>query len=884
MKINRFIGVLSFVFVCSIGAIIEDKDVTSVLSVHTLQRRANAGGICTPYIDHNYYLYEGEVALIPAQGNPLFPADTQYAACLYNDTIVRVYEAKTFSFDGNRNLGPYNAPNTYAGVIVEGVTPGKTIVEFKVNGTASISFSINIVVLSRNDDYLEKMDKQAFFTAISQDELINFKALIERGVSLSLTNENGETVIEALAKSVHEDIVRYLAKYLYSIQDHSHMIELITSLIKEQNNWCAAIVLQYFPFESLQQLDTEGNFQIYAKTYAINEALENKDYTTVLNLLKQGYPVTSTLDNKGTNPLLSALMEGEIDIALKCIEHFSASDLSIANKDGLSPLMIVLQQWKSDKNRGKYKEITETLLAKMNHKDFSHKDLKGKTIWDYASESTDPDIVLLVKKYVHDKLDLSAQEIVNYIQTFAPSGVWNEDLINQVAQFMTTVKDLGARDAQGNTALMLALQQQREKVAKILAKHVPFPVLVTVNRKNQSALQMAQVTNHRGIVNVINERIAKEEKDYFYEGLEGTCSSCMYIPTLNRREGILSVASCVTGNKNEKSNTQEVLIKSMSYVYNGRGQVTVLNRKMEGVFYTARPLNEFFGADTLKEMVQQGYKHKFSYTTATAAMKLSESELSTIDPQGIIKKYIQKSGYFAAAVNHDLELVTALINRKYDPNVVNAYAQNPVMAAFQHKSIEIAKKLFPLIEVSKYGQRNYMGKTLLMYAIEARQKDMATKLLNGMKPEDLIKSDKKKATTYELLLTAGWNDLLEVLRKKAGHLSLFYTDSNQFSYVPNAQGTGGSYIFYNNRMSGLITVPNQVICPPELGTVIINKSVAGVPWNTWAAQNGINLSALKSYSTMSPVSVMTQAPASQPSMNNTPISGLFTFGNNDNWF
>lgn len=855
MKKNRLVIVIGIFFLCNLWSVVEDKDVQSVLPVKNIQRRANVGGICTPYVDHNYYLYEGEAALLLAHNNPLFPPNCQYAPGTYDSKIIRVYEAKTFNFDGNTSLGPYLEPVLYAGVIIEAIAAGKTTIELKVNN--AIPVSIPVVVLDPSSDYLEKMDKDAFFTSIDKDDLTVFNGLLQRGVSLSLVNENNETVLVALVKSGHIDLIQALVSKFSNTHNYLMMIKLLRIVVSQKNALAAALILQYIPLDVFKKFDTDGSLQNYVSLNAVVGAIEGERYTIALNVLRRGYPIASRLNEGGLNPLLSAIVHGNKEIALTCIEKFSAQDLGVTNLEGLTPLMVALQSWKSDHQQGEYQEVVEKLLAKMEAKDLVCKDRKAKTAWDYAIASTDPETVVLVKKYIQGKISFPAQEIVDRIQQFAPTGVWTVDLLEQAAQFIGTVQDLGSRDKNGNTALMLALQQKKHYVSQVLIQNIPFPVLVTVNRLNESALQLTQKWNEKKLVKLIMERIKKEERDYFYDGIEGTCSDCVYIPDLEKKRGIISVTACVKGVKGEKSGKQEVQVKPVSYVYNGGGRVTVLKQKVANVFYTARRLDEVFGLKDVKAVAQYGYKQRLHYTTAMAVMQLTPQEFSEVDPQGEIKKFVQETGYFAAAVESDLALAQALIAAHYDPNILNAYRQNPAMTAFQHKSVETGKKIFPLITASSYEQRDTAGNTLLMYVIEARQKDIATILLNAMTPADLIKPNKKGKTVYELLLTAGWKDLATILQQKASQLSLFYTALTQFAYVPNSQGNGGSFTKTDNGMTGAITCPNQLIYMSPAGglaTVVMNQPVNGVPWNTWAAQNGITLSALRSYSTMKPAS------------------------------
>ena len=858
MKKNSFVVVIGIFFLCNLLCVLEDRSVQSVLPAKNIQRRANVGGICNPYVDHNYYFYEGEVALFHPQSFPQYQAPWNSTTCLYDENIIRAYESRPLKFDGNETLGAYYGPFECEALVLEAIKVGKTDVTLIING--SISIKISVVVLNSADDYLEKMDKEAFFTAINKSDYAVFDALLQRGASLFLVNEKNETVVVALAKSGHIPLIRAAISQLYSLHDYSTIMDLLHALVAQDNAFAIVSLLQGFPLDVLKKSDSDGSLQNYINKNAVLAAIENNEYDMALSLLQQGYSIVSALNDKGLNPLLSAIIHGDEKIALKCIEIFSAQDLGVTDLQGHTPLMVALQSWKSDKEQKKYAEVVEKLLAKMEPKDLVCKDLLGKSAWDYSTVSSDPEFVVLVKKYIKGTVSLDAQEIVNRIQAFAPKGVWTTELLDQATQFIATIQDLGSRDAGGNTALMLALQQHKHYVSKLLIENTPFPLLVTVNRKNQSVLQIAQQWDHKKLVELIMKRIKNEEREYFYDGIEGTCSGCLYVPDLEKKRGVMSVVSCVKGVGGEKSSRQELQLGPLSYLYNGGGRLVVLDHPVANVFYTPRRLSEVFGMKDIKAAVQHGYKEKLTYTTALAFLQLTPREVSEVDPRGEIKEFVGKTGYFAAAVEHDPFLVQALITARYSTNILNIYEQNPAMTAFQHKSVEIGKKLFPLLASSSYGQQDTSGNTLLMYVIEAGQKDIATEILEAMNPVDLIKTNKKGKTVYEMLLTAQWKDLLEILRQKTSQLSLFYTALSEFSYVPNAQGNGGSFTKIDKGVTGAITAPNQLIylsSTGKLATVAMNQPVNGLAWSKWTAQNGILISALKSYSTMRPASFLT---------------------------
>lgn len=888
MKKNNYSIVISIAFFVHIWGITEDKDVQSVIPTQKIQKRANADSGCVAYVDNNYYLYEGEAALFDPR--MVVPVQGAWNSTLvtYDPQIVRVYEVQQCQFDGNSSLGGYyySHQEPLAALLLEGIKTGKTQVSIKINRNQAIT--IPLVVLDNSDDHLEKMDKQNFFEAIKNGDFIKFKILLQRGVSLDLVNENQENIITALSKNLHINLIRYLVEHLHRTNNHSKMIELLTSLIMAKHDWAAAIVLQYIPLSALKKIDAGDVFQEYIKVHAVNGALSANDYATALNLLRAGYPIVSTLDERGFNPLLYAVTQGYTKVALECIARFSSEELGIKSKEGMNALLIVCKNWTSDAEREKYYKVAHELLTKMNHQDILYRGPENKSAWDYATMSHDTELLVLMRQYVQGKMVLAPQQLINRLQEFAPTGVWTSNLITQAREFLGMIQDLGTKDENGNTALMLAIQQKRIMIARLLVKHISFEALVTVNRQDQSALDLAAQWKRKDnlvkdLIENIKKRIASEERYYFYDGIEATCSECVYIPTLDKKAGIISAATCIKNGKGDQSKSQELYIKPKSYVYNGGGRIVSAAHKVAGVFYVARRVDQVFGVKDNKEALYYGYQNMLPYTTATVAMMFSDQELYAIDQQISIRQFVSKYGYFQAARYNDDALVRGLINNHYDPNVISEYNQNPAMTAFQYGHVDIGKKLFSMIIPTSYGQQDNLGNTLLMYVANHNQKEIAKKLIEYMSPADLVKVNKKGETAYGLLVKAKWLDLINVLQKKAANATLFYTTCSAFTYVPNDQGDGGVYTESDNGMSVKIPKPNQLVCnlpSGGLGTITISQNAQGIPLinPTDMFRYNIDFSAIKSYSTMLSITVSATGP--QSSAQTVPSAGQ---SQNNNW-
>lgn len=859
---------LSFFLLSLQCGVIEDKDVISVLPEKRIQQHANIDGVCNLYSDGNYYLYEGEACILMPLGTETEEhPQWQSTQALYNSNILNVYEAHRCGFDGP-NLQTYSSNPLCDGLVIMGLKEGNDVLKVTLNNPSS-SFSYKFIVINNNDTRLLTLDQEGLFSALAQRDIATLTKLIAKGLSLNQLNAQNQSAIELIAQTNDPVFVRKVAGL---IKDSNLLSELVRDIIGQKNSTPTLIagVLPYIPYTVIQTIDTDKKMQNYIAINGVSSAMYLNDRDLANAILAQGYPVSGVVNPFfKLNAFFLALKMSAFDIAIKCVDKMTMQDLQVPNlynsyiptltkkyKTGLTPLQAVVETIlyenrddvkikKSVSDLLQLKIVLKKILQKIDSKALLYQSSAGDAIMiEDILNAKDQTLLRILEEYTYNSLSLTPQEIIKHLETIFPNNSWNNMQEKKASFFIQGIKNLGVQDAQGNTALMLAIKQNKMTIAKTLAQYMSFPELIKVNRQDNSALEMAQNMSHPDLIKIINTRIAKEQGDYFYEGFAETCSTPMYIPAIDKKKGIAATTGCLKVLGGQKSGAQEIQVKPTQYVYNGSGTLTVLSQKNKGVLYTAQAIKKIMGVKDLHTAALTGFNNKLPYFTASAFLQLSDAEKNEIDPQGTLKNYVQETAFFAAVECEDEALVKALLDAKYVlPTTLNKHKQNIVMAAFAHKLVGVAKTLFAGLSESDYGQQDDQGKTLIMYVIEAGDKATTEILIEKMQPSDLVKMSKYGRTTAYLLLTmARWQDLLEKLINKAENASLFYCNTPYFTYFPLANGNSGS-LMLNSSMQN----PSNFSSLIQIGQ---NEGII-IGWNNSVTRTqNIHAPGMRPYSTL----------------------------------
>lgn len=679
MKKNKLIIIILGMFaVSNLVAVLEDSVVESVLPRDIMQKRANPGGKCSVYPDGKYYLYEGEACILwPISGN----AEFNSATASYDSTILSVFACEPFQYEST-GVGPYVfSPARYQAIIVAGLNAGQNNLKVSTvypNGTYNYMFE----VISYDSTQLTVLDNSSLFTAIAKSDLATISNLIQKGVSLSQVNSNNQTAMQAVASTGNQSFIIAVAKL---IQDPHILYDLMTSLVAQSSTtdlkYTISTIMQYMPSTSLKVLDTTGTLQAYCHENGVSGALLKEDFVLAQTLLEQGYIPDMTLDSTGSNPLLLGITKGQTAFVQQCVAVVPVGQLNQVGTDGLTPLMLILQIWNNDSKRSVYQPMVESLITKLNQAQISYKNAQGKTALDYAHLSQDPLVTIMLETYFKESISLTPQEIVDQLSRISPSSTWTPDLMHDGYQFLTTVKNVNEKDSAGNTALMLAIQQNKSTIAGMLATVFSFPALVTVNKQNQSALQIAQTANMQSVVKQIQTRISFDNNNYFYDGVSDISAGCFYIPSFFPQEGVFGFSD-QTLSSGTKIEASEVRVRGGQYIYlNAAGKISNSLTPAPGVFYVARPMGESLGGTKYSTIMLEAFKSKLPYSVITAAVRVYKNVFDKLDTQYGIKKYIEEVGFFAALEQGDLAIITKLIKLGFKPKGYNKYKQNAAMAA-----------------------------------------------------------------------------------------------------------------------------------------------------------------------------------------------------------
>ncbi|XP_076299445.1 uncharacterized protein LOC143218247 [Lasioglossum baleicum] len=344
----------------------------------------------------------------------------------------------------------------------------------------------------RNDSYkavMYEIKKQKLFEAIGRNNIDDVKELINHGVSIDATNNEGQTPLHYAAKSDKLEVVKYLIEEkganinvkdndgqtpLHYAADHGKL-EVVKYLIEEKG-------------ANINVKDNDGQTPLHY-------AADHGKLEVVKYLIEEKGANINVKDNDGQTLLHSAAKTCRLDIVKYLIEEKHV-DFNVKNNYGVTPLHYAA------KNDGL--EVVEYLIEEKTA-NINVKDGSGMGLLHYAATSNNTKVV----RYLTEKKNANINVKNNSGVTPLYYAAMNDGL--EVVKYFIEEKgaNVNVKDNDGQTPLHYAANSDKLEVVKyfIEEKHIDF------NVKNNYGVTPLHDGTHNGTLGVVRYLIEEKNAD-----------------------------------------------------------------------------------------------------------------------------------------------------------------------------------------------------------------------------------------------------------------------------------------------------------------------------------------------------------------------------------
>lgn len=378
-------------------------------------------------------------------------------------------------------------------------------------------------------DAINKAGQTPLLEAVKNGDLDVVKAIINLGAKINAHNKDGQTPLMAAVEHNKPKIVKYLMgqNKINIFAEDAKGNSALRSAIAAKNNELVTLIVSpllekystEFPhiLTSPNELSSSGESPLNRAVRDVDE-----DHGNAYKALIQMGASINQIDKKGKAPFVEIAKQYVIDRDVKYfLEH--GANINFQDADGVTALMAV------GENTSRHR-VEDAITYLVDHgANVALKDKNGKTAFDYMpnrKNEWETDLKFLLLDLALKQKKESAEllhELFGYLAKEFPGFEKKPNALNDAGQaplhvaikagdFMAVMAlaklgaDLTMADKNGNTPLMLAVENEKKEIVQWLAEQKTIlDTALTENKQGQSALSIAKAKKYNEII----ERLVK---------------------------------------------------------------------------------------------------------------------------------------------------------------------------------------------------------------------------------------------------------------------------------------------------------------------------------------------------------------------------------------
>lgn len=291
-----------------------------------------------------------------------------------------------------------------------------------------------------------------------------------------------DTPIGIAAENGFGEMVAFFTSGKYEFKEYGSGEKAIFRAVRKQHVECVKLLFPYVG--GVEETDKQGNTLLAAAVDSGNPEL--------VQFFRSKGAVPNVLSGNGTPLFLLAILSGDPQI----IAQFQTVpiDRSLTDRQGNTiPIMAAKKQnW----------DILHEYLTEEN-KQQRNKDGCNVLFYACASNAPEEEVLFLLKKGVDADSPVFSQSALYAAVTHGSTDAARTLLSRGAVSWSAT-------DSEGNDALMLASQQGSPELVQLILDKMPKLSVFRKNRKNQTAMALAQAGNHTEIVSLLRSAMKRQ--------------------------------------------------------------------------------------------------------------------------------------------------------------------------------------------------------------------------------------------------------------------------------------------------------------------------------------------------------------------------------------
>lgn len=337
-----------------------------------------------------------------------------------------------------------------------------------------LSHGADINAVSGNDN--------AASIAARNDDLPMLEFLIRNNVIYD--GSTADTPIGIAAENGFGEMVAFFTSGKYEFKEYGSGEKAIFRAVRNQHVECAKLLFPYA--NSVEDTDKQGNTLLAAAVDSGNSEL--------VQFFRSKGADPCVLDGSGTPLFLLAILSGNPQI----IAQFQTVpiDRSLTDRQGNTiPIMAAKKQnW----------DIMHEYLTEEN-KQQRNKDGCNVLFYACAGNAPEEEVLFLLKKGIDAENPAFA-----FSQSALYAAVTHGSTDAARALLSRGTAAWSATDSEGNDALMLASRQGNPEMVQLILDKMPKLSVFRKNRKNQTALTLAQAGKHTTVVPLLRQAMKRQ--------------------------------------------------------------------------------------------------------------------------------------------------------------------------------------------------------------------------------------------------------------------------------------------------------------------------------------------------------------------------------------